>query len=140
MTHHPHTDPAHLNITDAHHLLAEGRALVVSMRAAAGHAQLIDWARRHDLFVPIDRTTAWGNPYILGRHGNREQVIRLHAEHLPRRPKLLARLRRGELAGRVLGCWCAPQRCHGHTLAALTRDPGLTPLDALATRPEPGST
>ncbi|MGW4370279.1 DUF4326 domain-containing protein [Nocardia takedensis] len=140
MTHHPHTDPARLSITDAHHLLAEGRAVVVSMRAAAGHTHLIDWARRHHLFVPIDRTSAWGNPYVLGRHGNREQVIRLHAEHLPRRPELLARLRRGELASRVLGCWCAPKHCHGHTLAALTRDPRLTPLEALHPPSEPRNT
>ena len=26
---------------------------------------------------------------------------------------------RRELRGRVLGCWCAPYRCHGETLSAV---------------------
>ncbi|MEV0297097.1 DUF4326 domain-containing protein [Nocardia sp. NPDC050710] len=52
--------------------------------------------------------------------------------HLPRHPDLLARLAEGELAGRVIGCWFAPQPCHGHVLATLTADPHLTPAQALA--------
>ncbi|WP_063047731.1 DUF4326 domain-containing protein [Nocardia pseudovaccinii] len=131
----PPTDPAHLTITELHQTLATGHAVVVSMRASAGHAHLIAWARRHRLFVPIDRTSVWGNPYIIGRDGNRDDVIRAHARHLTDRPDLLARLRRGELAHRILGCWCAPQPCHGHTLAALTLDPGHDPLAAPQTRP-----
>ncbi|WP_280188776.1 DUF4326 domain-containing protein [Nocardia gipuzkoensis] len=101
------------------------------MRTETGHAHLIDWARRHDLFVRIDRASDWGNPYIIGSHGNRDNVITAHAHHIATRLDLLARLRRGELAGRVLGCWCAPLHCHGDTLTALTLDPDLHPLDAL---------
>jgi hypothetical protein len=32
-------------------------------------------------------------------------------------PDLLARL--PELRGKVLGCWCHPEQCHGDTLAEL---------------------
>ncbi|MEU6190780.1 DUF4326 domain-containing protein [Nocardia sp. NPDC047038] len=130
----PPSDPAHLTITELHQTLATGRSVVVSMRAAAGHAHLIEWARRHDLFVPIDRTSSWGNPFVLGRDGNRDDVLAAHARHLADQPDLLARLRRGELARRVLGCWCAPKPCHGHTLTALTLDPALDPLAAVRTR------
>ncbi|MET7772054.1 DUF4326 domain-containing protein [Nocardia sp. NPDC005366] len=130
----PPTDPAHLTITALHQSLATGRPVVVSMRDASGHAHLIDWARRHHLFVPIDRTSSWGNPYVLGRDGNRADVLHAHARHLTTRPDLLDRLRRGELASRVLGCWCAPKPCHGHTLTELSLDPALDPLAAVRTR------
>ncbi|WP_280501199.1 DUF4326 domain-containing protein [Nocardia farcinica] len=102
------------------------------MRAANRHAHLIDWSRRRELFVRIDRATDWGNPYLLGRDGDRDNVIDAHARHLTRRPDLLARLRDGEPVGKVLGCWCAPQRCHGHTLAALALDPDRTQLETRA--------
>ncbi|MGW4330439.1 DUF4326 domain-containing protein [Nocardia sp. NPDC004573] len=124
-------DPAQLGITELEQLLAAGTPVVVSMRADSGHAHLIDWARRHEVFVRIDRTSDWGNPYIIGRDGNRDDVITTHAHHLAQRVDLLIRLRRGELAGHVLGCWCAPQPCHGDTLTAVTLDPDLAPLDAL---------
>ncbi|MGQ4619886.1 DUF4326 domain-containing protein [Nocardia sp. R7R-8] len=101
------------------------------MRAASGHGHLIEWVRRHCLFVPIDRTSGWGNPYVIGRDGNRDDVLAAHARHLA---DLLARLRRRELAHRVLG-WYAPTSCHGHTLAALTLEHDLDPLAALRTRP-----
>ena len=56
-----------------------------------------------------------GNPFVLGRHGDRDTVIRRHAlEHLPYQPSLLAAL--DELRGKALGCWYAPARCHGDVL------------------------
>lgn len=30
--------------------------------------------------------------------------------------------RLGELEGKVLGCWCHPQKCHGHILVKLYRE------------------
>jgi hypothetical protein len=37
--------------------------------------------------------------------------------HLPLRADLLGRL--GELRGKALGCWCAPELCHADVLAKL---------------------
>jgi hypothetical protein len=34
---------------------------------------------------------------------------------LPTQPDLMARL--PELKGKVLGCWCAPEACHGDILS-----------------------
>lgn len=31
------------------------------------------------------------------------------------------------LAGRVLGCWCAPKTCHGDVLVRLCQELGLAP-------------
>jgi hypothetical protein len=54
---------------------------------------------------------------VLGRDGNREQVIALYREWLPRQTELMRRL--PELQGKVLGCFCAPLPCHGDVLAEL---------------------
>ncbi|WP_331758246.1 DUF4326 domain-containing protein (plasmid) [Nocardia sp. NBC_01377] len=124
-------DPTDLSIADLQAVLLTGTPVVVSMRPASGQAHLIDWARANGRFVRIDRASDWGNPFVIGRDGNRDAVIRAHAEALADRGDLLARLRNGELAAKVLGCWCAPQRCHGHTLAALTLDSDFAPIDAL---------
>lgn len=69
----------------------------------------------HDVY--IGRPSVWGNPFAVGRDGNRQQVIEKYAVWLKMQPHLLARVH--ELRGKVLGCWCKPQACHGDVLAAL---------------------
>jgi hypothetical protein len=71
---------------------------------------------RHDVY--IGRPGPWGNPYQLGRDGDRETVIRLYRHWLDTQPELMARIK-PELQGKVLGCWCAPKSCHGDVLAEL---------------------
>jgi hypothetical protein len=66
--------------------------------------------------VRIDRATKWGNPFVLGRDGDRDTVSARYAAHLRASPDLVAAL--GELRGRTLACWCAPLRCHGDVLTA----------------------
>jgi hypothetical protein len=79
------------------------------------HANLVRWAQAEGLFVPVDRRTEWGNPFEMPHDGDRVTVIRNYAEHyLPHKRSLLARL--PELRGKALGCWCAPNACHGDVL------------------------
>lgn len=68
---------------------------------------------RYDVY--IGRPGPWGNPYVLGRDGDRAQVIAAYERYLLSRQDLMARL--SELRGRVLGCWCSPEPCHGDVLA-----------------------
>lgn len=60
----------------------------------------------------------WGNPFRIGADGTREEVIARYADWL--REELDAeRITLAELAalhGKRLGCWCAPQPCHGEVL------------------------
>jgi hypothetical protein len=37
--------------------------------------KLIEWAKERNLFVCIDRTTIWGNPFILDANGDRATVL-----------------------------------------------------------------
>ena len=62
----------------------------------------------------------WAVPFVVGKDGNREQVIAKHKAWLlsPENKELLSQIRT-ELKGKVLGCWCAPLPCHGDTLVEL---------------------
>lgn len=77
---------------------------------------LVVHLKRSPYDVRIDRATKWGNPWIIGVHGDREDVIQKFAADLFADPERMAECRR-ELRGKVLGCWCAPLPCHGEILA-----------------------
>jgi hypothetical protein len=72
--------------------------------------------------VYIGRPSIWGNPFVIGRDGDRAEVIRKYEAWLMRHPRLLARV--AELRGKVLGCFCAPLPCHGDVLARLAEAAG----------------
>lgn len=67
--------------------------------------------------VYIGRGSIWGNPFVIGKDGDRDAVIGKYEQHLLSRPDLMARL--PELRGKTLACFCAPKPCHGHVLARL---------------------
>lgn len=79
---------------------------------------------RPDSYVYIGRAmpgrtgSEWANPYHIGKDGTRDQVIAKYRMWLWRKlqsdPGAVERLR--ALAGDNLGCWCAPQPCHGGVL------------------------
>ena len=67
--------------------------------------------------VYIGRPGKWGNPFVIGRDGDRQEVLRKYREWIVRQPDMLAAL--PELRGKTLGCWCKPEACHGDVLAEL---------------------
>lgn len=64
--------------------------------------------------VNIMRPSKWGNPYKIGRDGNRDEVVKKFITYLLTNQKLMADLH--ELKGKDLVCCCSPQLCHGHVL------------------------
>lgn len=73
---------------------------------------------RFDLY--IGRPSKWGNPFVVGVDGTREEVIAKYEMHVRSRPDLMRAL--PELSGKVLGCYCAPRRCHGDVLVKLLEE------------------
>lgn len=67
-----------------------------------------------DYDVYIGRPGFWGNPFKIGKDGDRDDVLKMYREWLPRQPELLRRL--PELKGKTLGCYCKPEACHGDVL------------------------
>lgn len=64
--------------------------------------------------VYIGRGSKWGNPFKIGKHGNRHQVILLYKEWIMNQSHLLNSL--NELENKTLGCHCYPKSCHGDIL------------------------
>lgn len=54
----------------------------------------------------------WANPYVIGKDGEREEVIEKYRLFLNCKPDLLCAL--PELKGKTLGCWCdyPKENCH----------------------------
>lgn len=85
--------------------------------------------------VKVDRTTKWGNPFIVGKHGTREECVRFFTlmlggyvcisqgdinEQIAYR-KMVA-TDKAELKGKNLACWCpAGAACHADVLLGLKR-------------------
>lgn len=62
----------------------------------------------------------WGNPFVVGRDGTREEVIDKYRVWIKKQPELMAAL--WSLRGKRLGCHCAPKPCHADVLAEMARD------------------
>jgi len=75
---------------------------------------LIVWAKSNGVLARIDRGTKWGNPFVMGKHGNRDEVCEQYQARLDERPDLQANAE--SLRGEVLLCWCYPERCYGESL------------------------
>lgn len=105
-----------------------------------------DWAVKINCRIPSDlprvdimRPGPWGNPYIVGVHGDRDYCCDQHIEYIRRTPELINE--RWRLRGADLMCCCEDhQRCHGDFLLRLARFNadhvmdflcGLHPLDDL---------
>lgn len=98
-------------------IVESGGTVVANMHQETDRA-LLAWARKTDRFLRIDRQSDWGNPFELGHDGDRDTVCDSFEIFFPRKFSLHNRL--DELKGKVLGCWCYPQRCHGDHLIALS--------------------
>ena len=67
--------------------------------------------------VYIGRGSKWGNPFVIGKDGTREEVIEKYEKYLRNNSDLIGSL--PELSGEILGCFCKPKACHGDVLIKL---------------------
>jgi len=90
--------------------------------------------RLPDGAICVDRSTAWGNPFVVGRDGTVAECVGLYAkllagylcltakatleEQFAARSHVMAHI--GELHGHDLACWCREDAlCHGDVLLRL---------------------
>ena len=89
--------------------------------------------------VKVDRTTKWGNPFVVGEHGTAAECVDLYrmlaggllcmstrgnqdAQIAARKAMEQAR---AELRGKNLACWCRKDRpCHADVLLSLANAGG----------------
>lgn len=71
------------------------------------------YKEKYDVY--IGRGSLWGNPFIIGEHGTREEVIAQYKIYFDDKilndPKFKEETLK--LNGKKLGCFCAPKPCHG---------------------------
>lgn len=84
--------------------------------------------KRSKYDVYIGRPSIWGNPFshksgTLAKYkcATREEAIEKYTDWLLTQPELIEKAK-SELKGKVLGCWCSPNACHGDILAAIANE------------------
>lgn len=90
----------------------DGRSVVANFQR---DKHLIAWAEREGKAIAIDRTSEWGNPFVLGKDGDRDKVCDAFAVHYM---QIAGRFEnaKSKLSGKVLCCHCYPERCHGNEM------------------------
>lgn len=95
--------------------LEAGETVVLNMNQ---DHHLLKFATDNGLYVRCDRFSEWGNPFIMGGDGDRDQVCNNYENnYLPYKPSLYRKI--ASLKGKALGCHCYPERCHCDTLKRL---------------------
>lgn len=71
----------------------------------------------------VDRSTPYGNPFIIGRDGDRDAVCEKFDLWVvqPEQAALREKAKR-ELRGHDLLCFCAPLRCHASTWVSIVNE------------------
>ena len=71
--------------------------------------------------IYIGRPSPLGNPFVIGRDGDREEVIRKYRDFLNKALQNDGRIKRefenleelNKKGDVILICWCTPSKCHG---------------------------
>ena len=104
------------------------RTTVVNINKASlttmGYSDLEQWLQnpnhiyigRNVRFIKGTTKSKWANPFSLKKYG-RQKCMELYTEYIHSQMELLADI--NELKGKILGCWCKPERCHGDILIKL---------------------
>lgn len=82
-------------------------------------------SRDYDLYIGRKNShynlqqSKWANPFIIGKDGDRKEVVLKHRLWINSQPELLRSLH--EIKDKKLGCWCnwPDEECHGGNLVEL---------------------
>ena len=86
--------------------------------------------------VKVDRTTPWGNPFIVGKHGTQAECVDLYRKLMAgylcistgdieaqAKARAYVAAHRKELRGKSLACWCRPGTpCHADVLIEIANE------------------
>lgn len=85
-----------------------------------GPTTVVHWDDREPGFVYIGRKGGgyFGNPFVVGAHGDRVTVLERYREYFRSRMSLDPSFRAAieGLRGRQLVCHCKPRECHGDVI------------------------
>ncbi len=94
-----------------------------------GYRDLEHWlaASPNHVYVGRDMTryvngavgSKWGNPFSVGKYG-RDECFKKFTEYVRANHELMNSIH--ELDGKILGCWCYPEKCHSEILLKLVEE------------------
>jgi hypothetical protein len=108
--------PKHLEMPELHKI--DPKPLIINAKSQQN---------QHLPSIYIGRGSPWGNPFVIGKHGNREEVCEKFRRHFIDRI-VYGRGYEGRqilvdtvksLRGQNLKCYCYPKQCHGMFLRDL---------------------
>lgn len=94
-----------------------------------GYTDLMNWledpnhvyiGRNMVFYVPGAVKSKWANPFNVKKYG-REECLKLYKEYIMGEKHLMKKIQK-ELSGKVLGCWCKPEACHGDILLKILEE------------------
>lgn len=71
--------------------------------------------------VYIGRPSPYGNPFVVGKDGTRDEVVDKFEQLFLSNPKAIEIVKKN-LRGMDLICFCAPLRCHGDILLKIANE------------------
>lgn len=74
--------------------------------------------RNMNYYVRGTYKSKWHNPFSVKKYGL-QKSLELFEEYISKNIDLMNNLH--ELDGKILGCWCKPEQCHGDILIKLWR-------------------
>ena len=77
--------------------------------------------RKESYTLYIGRGSFFGNPFRIGKDGNREEVIKKFEQYARNKKPLLDRIR---ILPKdiILGCYCKPKACHGDIIIKIWKE------------------
>lgn len=107
---------------------SDGAIVTVHFHPGVAKLSFVVHCKRSKFDVYIGRPSPWGNPFshlnntlAAYKVSDRDEAILRYEEWLLSQPELV-QLVKMELCGKVLGCWCAPKRCHGDILSRIANE------------------
>jgi len=74
-----------------------------------------------NVYIGRGMYSIWGNPFIIGVDGDRDEVIGKYEAWIVDQPDIIAQAKL-HLKGKDLVCFCAPLRCHGDVLLRIANE------------------
>lgn len=118
--------------TDKNAITELAERFAAPIKEVAAYTRVVH-CKRHPYNVYGARPGPFGNPFShkVGTRAqylvaSRDEAIERHEEWFLSNPELIERVKR-EMTGKVIGCWCAPKRCHCDIYARVCNEAaGLT--------------
>jgi hypothetical protein len=88
---------------------------------ALGYKMKVVHCKKEPFTIYIGRPSVFGNPFVIGRDGTREDVISKYEIYARQSKEIMSEIERLP-EDAILACWCSPKPCHGDILVKIWKE------------------